>query len=81
MTESFIEDRGPQLEAITYAMLVLATVAVALRFWARYVALKAGLWWDDWFSLAALVRSVLFHGYWYLFSITNCSFSSGLAVD
>jgi hypothetical protein len=63
MAESVTEDKGPQIRAVTYAMLVLATVAVALRFWARSVALKAGFWWDDWLSLAALVCRILSRGH------------------
>ena len=26
-----------------------------LRFWSRFIAGKAGFWWDDWFALGALV--------------------------
>lgn len=49
------DDRGPQIEAVTIFMLVLATVAVTLRLLARYISARAGFWWDDWLSLAALV--------------------------
>ena len=50
-----MEDRGPQIAAVAYAMFVLSTVAVALRFWARHAVPKAHLWWDDWVALLALV--------------------------
>ena len=53
--DSIDDNRGPQINAVAITMLVLATVAVALRFWARYIAQKAGYWWDDWLALAALV--------------------------
>ena len=55
MTLSQIQDRGPQINAVNYAFLVITTVAVLLRFWGRMVALKASFWWDDWLSLTALV--------------------------
>ena len=57
MVDTATANRGPQVNAISYAMLVLATIAVILRFWGRYVAKKAGFWWDDWLSLTALVCS------------------------
>ena len=49
-------DKGPQVNATSYAFLVLSTIAVVLRFCGRFVAPKSGFWWDDWLSLAALVR-------------------------
>ena len=55
MSTRTIEDKGHQLNAVSYAFLVLSTMAVALRFCGRFVAHKAGFWWDDWLSLAALV--------------------------
>lgn len=59
MVEPGAEDRGPEIVAVSSALIALATVAVTLRFWSRFVGKKAGLWWDDWLSLAALVRSIL----------------------
>ena len=50
-----VEDRGPEINGYGIAMIVLSIIAVALRFWSRYLAKKAGFWWDDWFALAALV--------------------------
>ena len=55
MDGSITEDRGPQIAAVAYAMLVLSTIAVALRLWARHAVQKAHLWWDDWVALLALV--------------------------
>ena len=55
MSGTAIQDQGPRISATSYIMLVLATIAVILRFWGSYVGRKAGFWWDDWASLAALV--------------------------
>ena len=49
------ENKGAQVVSTSYAFLVLSTIAVVLRFCGRFVAHKAGLWWDDWLSLASLV--------------------------
>lgn len=38
----------------TIAMTALATLFVALRFWARKMT-RFGLWWDDWLTVATLV--------------------------
>lgn len=80
MAASITEDRGPQIAAVTYVMLVLATVAVALRFWARYIAHKSGFWFDDWALLAALVRSALLRRCQSLFSLLTRSLLCGQAV-
>lgn len=53
------DDRGSQIRAVTYVMLILATVAVALRLWARHITRQARFWWDDWLCLAALVSPSL----------------------
>lgn len=59
MSDSLItEDRGPQVIAVSVAMITLSTFAVAFRCWSRKVS-KAGLWWDDWTILLALVSSFL----------------------
>lgn len=55
MSGHTIEDRGHRVKAANYALLVLGTLAVILRFCGRYIAHKAGFWWDDWLSLVALV--------------------------
>ncbi|KAL9066444.1 MAG: hypothetical protein Q9161_007583 [Pseudevernia consocians] len=54
MSTHMTEDKGPQVSAVNYAFLVLSSIAVILRFCGRFVAQKAGFWWDDWLSLAAL---------------------------
>ena len=36
-------------------MVVLSTIAVALRFVSRILSKKAGLWWDDWLALVGWV--------------------------
>ncbi|GJC80683.1 satratoxin biosynthesis SC1 cluster protein 4 [Colletotrichum liriopes] len=52
--EDPLADRGPELSGTTTALLVLATIFVGLRFWARWaVGFKYGL--DDWFMVAGLV--------------------------
>ena len=37
-------------------LIVISTIVVALRFVARHLS-RAGLWWDDWTILAALITS------------------------
>lgn len=59
MADTTVEDplanRGPELSGTTTALLVLATVFVGLRFWARWtVGFHYGL--DDWFMVLGLVR-------------------------
>ncbi|PYI25961.1 hypothetical protein BP00DRAFT_430793 [Aspergillus indologenus CBS 114.80] len=56
------DDRGPQIRAISIALIILPSVAVALRFWSRALLPKppranthSGFWWDDWTALAAAV--------------------------
>lgn len=39
--------------------LVIAAVLVTLRFASRGLS-KAGLWWDDWIQLPAIVSSFVF---------------------
>ena len=55
MAKITVPDSGPHPVAAAYTMLVLATIAVALRFWSRYISHEATFWWDDWFALMALV--------------------------
>jgi hypothetical protein len=49
-------NQSPRIVAASIALLAIPTVIVALRFVARMLS-KAGLWWDDWMVLAALVVS------------------------
>ena len=44
----------PRIIATSAVLITLSTIAVLLRFVARYLS-KAGLWWDDWTILMALV--------------------------
>uniref|UniRef100_L2GAV4 Integral membrane protein n=1 Tax=Colletotrichum fructicola (strain Nara gc5) TaxID=1213859 RepID=L2GAV4_COLFN len=58
MADTTVEDplanRGPELSGTTTALLVLATVFVGLRFWARWtVGFHYGL--DDWFMVVGLI--------------------------
>lgn len=55
------EDTGPTQITTTTILLVLATVFVILRFWARhYVAAKYGL--DDWLIVAGLISVFVIGG-------------------
>ncbi len=56
MAFSINDGQGPNVLAVAAVMISLSTIAVGLRVWSRFVGNKAGLWWDDWLSLAALVR-------------------------
>ncbi|MCJ1474658.1 hypothetical protein MMC13_003318 [Lambiella insularis] len=47
-------NQGPRIIAVSAVLIALSTVAVILRFVSRLVS-KAGLWWDDWVILAALL--------------------------
>ena len=44
----------PRIIAASAILITLSTIAVILRFIARYLS-RAGLWWDDWTILLALV--------------------------
>ena len=55
-SEFTMDNRGPQVDAIAITMVVLCTLAVALRFLSRVLSKTTGIWWDDWAALAALVR-------------------------
>lgn len=55
-TSDEYEDSGPTQVGTTTTLLVLATIFVGLRFWARWtIAARYGL--DDWLIVAGLVRS------------------------
>lgn len=45
-----------RIQGVAILFAILPTVVVALRFLARKLS-KAGLWWDDWTILAALIVS------------------------
>ncbi|KAI9721908.1 MAG: hypothetical protein M1828_005003 [Chrysothrix sp. TS-e1954] len=47
----------PGIVAEGVVLLVVPTVAVLLRFWARFVKPEVKLWWDDWFIVVTLVFS------------------------
>ena len=49
-----IPDKSPLIIAISTLLIVLPTTAISLRFISRHLS-KAGLWWDDWVILLALV--------------------------
>lgn len=53
-----VPNRGPELQAVCYTLLVTAWISVALRCHVRINIVKNfGL--DDWFMLAALVSALL----------------------
>ena len=55
------ETQGPALFRLTTALIVLATLSTALRFWAKFTRDKVDLWWDDWLCLCAWVRWIPFY--------------------
>jgi len=48
-------NQGPKIIAVSAVLIAISTIAVILRFISRMVS-KAGLWWDDWLIVAAMVR-------------------------
>lgn len=48
-------NQGPKIIAVSAVLIAISTIAVILRFMSRMVS-KAGLWWDDWLIVAAMVR-------------------------
>lgn len=48
------ENRGPLIIGFVIAFIVISVVIVSLRFWVRYRS-NAGLWWDDYVALIALL--------------------------
>ena len=48
------QDEGPMLIAVSVFFIVVTTIVVPLRFFARYLA-NVGFWWDDWILLVAWV--------------------------
>ena len=49
------DTQSPRIIGTCITLIVITTAAVALRFLARHLS-RAGLWWDDWTILGALVR-------------------------
>ena len=53
------DDLGPGLNAMTITMMVLSIIAVALRFWSRFIVTSGKKFWhDDWLALVGLVRGL-----------------------
>ena len=48
-------NQGPKIIAVSAILIIISTIAVILRFVSRMVS-KAGLWWDDWLIVGAMVR-------------------------
>ena len=48
-------NRGPEVVAFSIVMIILPTIAVALRLWSRLTPKSQRFWWDDWFAIASLV--------------------------
>lgn len=48
-------NRGPEITALAIVMMILPTIAVALRVWSKITPKSQNLWWDDWFAIASLV--------------------------
>ncbi|KAH7320276.1 hypothetical protein B0I35DRAFT_233374 [Stachybotrys elegans] len=53
-------DRGPGVVACAVVGIVVATLAVLLRFWSRRIASSLYIWWDDWAIIATLLFSNAF---------------------
>ncbi|CAL8578613.1 hypothetical protein XPA_004382 [Xanthoria parietina] len=52
-----VNDRGANLLAYAIVMMIVAVVAISLRFWSRSLASPPRgprFWWDDWTALASL---------------------------
>ena len=50
-----LDNRQVQIIVVCTTCLTLSTLAVALRLVVRRVIAPAGLWWDDWVAILALV--------------------------
>ena len=51
------QSQTTRIIATSVILMILSAVAVLLRFAARKLS-KAGLWWDDWTILGAMVQSM-----------------------
>jgi hypothetical protein len=49
-----LEGRQPLILGVSVVLMALATLSGILRFISRRI-MQAGIWWDDWCSLIALV--------------------------
>lgn len=47
-------NRGPEVTAFCIVMIILPTIALALRIWSRLTPKSQRFWWDDWFAIASL---------------------------
>ena len=52
-------DHGPKVVALSIVMIVLPTIALALRIWSR-LPKNQRFWWDDWFAIASLVCATIY---------------------
>ncbi|KAI0424045.1 hypothetical protein F5Y09DRAFT_163154 [Xylaria sp. FL1042] len=59
---SSLEDRGPPLRAFAIVLVVITTLATALRFWSRSLNTarlkRSRFWWDDRFAAASAVAAL-----------------------
>lgn len=53
-------NRGPAIVGCATVLIIVPTIAVAIRLWSRVVAAAVQLWWDDWAILVTLLFSHLF---------------------
>lgn len=53
--------RGPGVTAFCILMIISSILAVILRIWSRYTSRKQKFWWDDWFAIASLVSTMIWH--------------------
>ena len=51
------EDRAPTLNAVSWTLAVLSLGVCSARVFSR-LRLTRNIWWDDWFVLITLVRSI-----------------------
>ena len=52
--EDLTATQAPRIIATSIVLMIISAIAVALRFIARHLS-EAGLWWDDWTILGAMV--------------------------
>ena len=52
--DAYYQSRTPGVYGGTITLIIVATIAVALRLTARKVS-TANFWWDDWTLVVALV--------------------------
>ena len=48
-------DRGPTLIAVSIVFIIITTVFVGLRLWARRIS-KVNIWYDDYVVVLAMVQ-------------------------